>query len=114
MGAPVAKSNGMGVAALVLGILSILGGLFVVGGILGVLAVIFGFVGRGRAKRGEADNGGMALAGIITGIIGILLSVLILVLAVFLVSSDGFKSFTECINDADGDQAKIEKCELDF
>ncbi|WP_267244580.1 DUF4190 domain-containing protein [Streptomyces sp. PR69] len=68
-------SNGMGVTAMVLGILSVC--LFclygIVGLILGVLALIFGILGRKKAQRGEATNGGMALAGIILGSIGMLL-----------------------------------------
>ncbi|MFE3741919.1 DUF4190 domain-containing protein [Streptomyces sp. NPDC059134] len=68
-------SNGMGITALVLGILAVVTFCFWgIGIILGVLALIFGFVGRGRAQRGEANNAGMALAGIILGAIGALLS----------------------------------------
>ncbi|MEE1798755.1 DUF4190 domain-containing protein [Streptomyces sp. JV176] len=70
-----APSNGMGITALVLGILAVVTFCFWgVGIILGVLALIFGFVGRGRAQRGEANNAGMALAGIILGAIGTLIS----------------------------------------
>ncbi|MCX5400086.1 DUF4190 domain-containing protein [Streptomyces sp. NBC_00102] len=77
--APV-PSNGMGVTALVLGIVSI--PLFFLYGIvsivLGVLALIFGILGRKRAQRGEASNGGMALAGIITGSVGILVGAVVI------------------------------------
>ncbi|MFE3829300.1 DUF4190 domain-containing protein [Streptomyces sp. NPDC059092] len=70
-----APSNGMGITALVLGILAVVTFCFWgIGIILGVLALIFGFVGRGRAQRGEANNAGMALAGIILGAIGTLIS----------------------------------------
>ncbi|WP_338057722.1 DUF4190 domain-containing protein [Streptomyces sudanensis] len=41
--------------------------------VLGVLALIFGIIGRKRVQRGEANNGGMATAGIVTGTIGIVL-----------------------------------------
>ncbi|MEV7088212.1 DUF4190 domain-containing protein [Streptomyces sp. NPDC093085] len=69
------QSNGMGITALVLGILAVVSFCFWgLGILLGVLALIFGFVGRGRAQRGEANNAGMALAGIILGAIGTLLS----------------------------------------
>ncbi|WEV25070.1 hypothetical protein OYE22_07580 [Streptomyces sp. 71268] len=40
----------------------------VFGIVLGALAIIFGALGRGKARRGEANNGGAALAGIIIGI----------------------------------------------
>ena len=74
-GMPPTPQNGMGTAAMVLGILSCC--LFclygVVGLILGVLAVVFGVKGKRRADRGEATNRGQAQAGLITGIVGIIL-----------------------------------------
>jgi hypothetical protein len=78
-GGPV-PSNGMGTAAMVLGILAVC--LFCIYGIpsliLGALALIFGILGRKRANRGEASNSGQALAGIILGSIGIVLGVAII------------------------------------
>ncbi|MFI2202721.1 DUF4190 domain-containing protein [Streptomyces sp. NPDC020192] len=69
-----APSNGMGTAALVCGILATVGFLmWPVALVLGILAIIFGAVGRGKAKRGEATNPGMALAGLICGGAGIVL-----------------------------------------
>ncbi|MER6315916.1 DUF4190 domain-containing protein [Streptomyces sp. NPDC001581] len=75
-------SNGFGIAALVLGIISVLGCFLSFAGVaIGIAAVVFGALGKGKANRGEADNGGMALAGIILGAVGILLGVLILLAA---------------------------------
>ncbi|MFJ6699259.1 DUF4190 domain-containing protein [Streptomyces sp. NPDC091272] len=67
--------NGFGITAMVLGIVSIpmFCGWGVLGIILGIMAVIFGILGRKRVGRGVATNGGMALAGIITGAVGILI-----------------------------------------
>lgn len=76
--------NGFGVAALVLGIVSIPAGGIVFGIVFGILAVVLGVLGQGRVKRGEANNGGLALAGIVTGSLGILISLGILVLALVL------------------------------
>jgi hypothetical protein len=51
--------------------------------LLGVLAMIFGGIGRAKANRGEATNAGQALAGIICGAVGsalgVALGVLVLV-----------------------------------
>lgn len=73
-------SNGMGTASMVLGILAVC--LFCIYGIpsliLGTLALIFGIIGRKRAARGEADNAGQALAGLILGSIGIAIGVIII------------------------------------
>ncbi|WP_328301070.1 DUF4190 domain-containing protein [Streptomyces sp. NBC_00435] len=74
------KSNGFGVTALVLGIIAVVS--CYLGLLFGVPAVIFGVLGRGKAKRGEADNEGMALAGIITGAVGIVISCLFIALAI--------------------------------
>ncbi|MGW3741503.1 DUF4190 domain-containing protein [Streptomyces sp. NPDC005146] len=75
-----APSNGMGTAAMVLGILAVC--LFCIYGIpsliLGALALIFGILGRKRVQRGEATNSGQALAGIIMGSIGMVLGVAII------------------------------------
>ena len=53
-GAPLqATRNGLGTAALVLGILAIPGAITIIGGVLlGILAIILGAIGRSRAKRG--------------------------------------------------------------
>ncbi|MFI5684840.1 DUF4190 domain-containing protein [Streptomyces sp. NPDC051636] len=78
-------SNGMGTAGLVLGILAaICFCLWPLAIVLGVLAVIFGAVGRGKARRGEATNAGQALAGVICGAAGIVLG---LVVVAFLIAT---------------------------
>ncbi|MET9516711.1 DUF4190 domain-containing protein [Streptomyces sp. NPDC002994] len=71
--------NGLGTAALILGIIGALSGLipffFWLAGILGIIALIMGLAGRGRAKRGGATNKGVALAGTILGLISLIMSV---------------------------------------
>lgn len=78
------KKNGMGIAALVLGILSL--ALAIFGGfpgvILGVLAIIFGAVGMSRAKKGRATNRGMAIAGLVLGVLGAIIGAVILFYAI--------------------------------
>ncbi|MFJ4695684.1 DUF4190 domain-containing protein [Streptomyces sp. NPDC088766] len=71
-----APSNGMGITAMVLGIVAAVGFcLWPVAIIVGVLALIFGLIGRSKANRGEATNPGQALAGIICGAVGLALGV---------------------------------------
>ncbi|MER5785215.1 hypothetical protein ABT104_26410 [Streptomyces mobaraensis] len=79
--APAVPDNGFGTAALVLGIVSLVLAVSVVLGlVLGVLAVIFGAVGRAKAVRGVATNRGQAVAGLILGALGLAASVAVLVL----------------------------------
>lgn len=69
--APVlAPANGLGTTGMVLGIVGAALCLVpVVGFVLGLLATVFGGVGLGKANRGEATNKGMAVAGLVLGII---------------------------------------------
>jgi hypothetical protein len=71
--------NGLGVAALCCGIVGIFIGLIPLAGIiampLGILAIIFGAVSIRRASRGEASKG-MAIAGLITGVAALVLSII--------------------------------------
>ena len=73
-----APRNGVGTTALILGIIGVLVGIiplfFWVAGILGVIGLVLGFVGRGRFERSEATNGTMALWGIITSLAALVLS----------------------------------------
>jgi hypothetical protein len=86
-GMPMAPSNGLGTASLVLGIVAAVGFcLWPVALVCGVLALVFGGIGRGRARRGQATNAGQALAGIICGAVGVALGIAFLV--VFLVLPD--------------------------
>jgi len=66
----VAPQNGMGTAALVMGILQFI----CIGTIGSILAVIFGKIGMNKADQGLANNRGVAKAGFILGIIGLALS----------------------------------------
>ncbi|MCX5268010.1 DUF4190 domain-containing protein [Streptomyces sp. NBC_00199] len=69
-------NNGTGVAGLVLGILAaVVFCLWPLAIVFGILGVVFGAIGRGKARRGEASNPGQALAGIICGAVGLVLAV---------------------------------------
>ncbi|MEU1316508.1 DUF4190 domain-containing protein [Streptomyces tibetensis] len=81
-GMPPAPQNGLGIAAMVLGIVSCT--LFCLYGVVslvtGILAIVFGIKGRKRAEAGVATNHGQAQAGLIMGIIGIILGITVIVL----------------------------------
>lgn len=107
--------NGFGIAALVLGILSLVTSFSVVGGILlGLAAIVFGALGRGRANKGLANNGGMALTGLILGAVGLLVSIVFAVLVGSLLSRGDFGSLTECLEAAGSDQAAQQECSAEF
>ncbi|HEX2031651.1 MAG TPA: DUF4190 domain-containing protein [Actinomycetota bacterium] len=70
---PYGKTNGFAIASLVLGIVGILG-LWLIGPIL---ALVFGYMGKGQIDRsGGVEQGrGMAIAGIVLGWVGIVWSI---------------------------------------
>lgn len=73
--------NGLGTTALIMGLLQ-----FVCLGTIGsILAIVFGILGRKKAKQGLATNGGMATAGLILGIVGIVLSIIGAIIFVFVI-----------------------------
>ena len=61
-------TNGMGVAALVLGIVGLIVSWFTLG-IPSILAIVFGILGISKAKKDPRYGSGMAIAGLVMGII---------------------------------------------
>lgn len=111
-GAPTVMRNGLGVAALITGILALPAmctGFF--GIPLGIAAIILGFVGRGRVKKGEANNGGIATAGIFLGALAIVVSIFLLI---WLFKGADVPQFFDCLNTAGQDTVKTDQCTTDF
>lgn len=109
---PVSR-NGMGTAALVLGLLGLLLGVLLIGGLLGALAVVFGAIGLSRARHGRASNGWAALTGIITGALGMLIAV-VLVVAVVRVYGPTFDTYFRCLQRAQGNPTTVQSCVTQF
>ncbi len=80
---PSSGGNGLGIASLILGILSIPFAFFIspLGIILGILALIFGIIQRKKSPNGVATTG------LVLGIIGALLSIVVIIIAVLLVAT---------------------------
>ncbi|MBC8106448.1 MAG: DUF4339 domain-containing protein [Anaerolineae bacterium] len=75
-------TDGFAIASLVLALVSFpLQCGYLIGMIPAILAIIFGFLARGRIRRGERTGTGMALAGLICGFISAGLVVVFIVIA---------------------------------
>jgi hypothetical protein len=114
-GSPAARRrNGMGTAALVLGVVALVLVLLLlfspIGAFLGLLAVLFGILGIMRANRGEADNRGQAVAGLVTGGIALLVGVFLTISigTWFATHVNDFNDFGRCMEDAVGSAAREE------
>ena len=75
------SENTNGVVALVTGILSF----FVCPNVLSIVAIIFGRKGMQSAAEGRANNGGMARAGYILGIVSLVLAAIFFVIWILLI-----------------------------
>jgi hypothetical protein len=108
------RRNGFGIAALVLGIVGVLLFWTALGGIvLGLLAVIFGVLGFRRGRRGVATNGTMAVIGAVLGALALVVSSVLLAMGVAVINSDEFKSYQDCIEQANS-QSERQDCARDF
>lgn len=100
--------NGLAITSLVLGILGLATSWLTFPGIvLGILAVIFGGVGIARSRSDRVSNMGMAIAGLVAGLIAIVIGTLLLVYALQIASDclDQYgqnptdQELTQCIQD---------------
>lgn len=94
-----------------LGLLALLLFWTIIGGIVfGLLALIFGLLGRGRAKRGEATNGGMSIAGVVLGVLGLLFTIGFITLGLLFWNSPTGRDYQQCLEQSAGDPVKIQQC----
>jgi hypothetical protein len=106
------RRNGMGTTALVLGVVAIVLVLLLLfaplGAFLGLLAVLFGILGLLRVNRGEADNRGQVVAGLVTGGLALLIGIFITISVGtwFSTHVNDFNRFGRCIDDAVGSAAR--------
>ncbi len=106
--------NGLGIAALVLGLIALFTFWTVFGGILlGLAAIVLGIIGFRRQRRGQATNGTMAVIGAVLGVLALLASAIILAIGVSIFSGEGFDNLKDCLDNAQtaGERAD---CEKDF
>ncbi|WP_444684417.1 DUF4190 domain-containing protein [Alkalicoccus luteus] len=81
------QTNSRALMALIFGILSIVLFLLPIGGIIfALLGIVLGFIGRRETRANLEKGSGLALAGIICGIIGLLIPAAMAVLAFFFFS----------------------------
>ena len=112
---PVGPRNGLGVASLVIAIIALVTCASVVlGVILGIVAVVIGLAARGRVKRGQANNGGIAIAGIVLGLVAIVASLAFIAIWAAVFKDVGGQDYMNCLNKAGNDATQIQKCADQF
>lgn len=112
---PAGPRNQLGTWALVLAMLALLFSWTIIGGVIGgLIAVVLGFAGRGRAARGEADNGPIANAGIGLGALGVIVAVAFVPIWIGFFAKAGMGDYVRCMEQAGTDRAAQAQCENTF
>ncbi len=115
---PVELKNGLGIASLVLAIIGLLSVwvpvVNVVSIVLGIVAVVVGFLGRRRVKRGAANNGGVAIAGIVLGALAIVVGLAFIAIWTAVWKDVGGGDYIDCMQKAGSDQVQQQRCADQF
>ncbi len=115
---PPQTSNGVGIAALVVGIVALLiSWIPFLGLLLAIVALVLGIIGIRKASRGQATNKGMAITGVVTGGLALLIGAFFTIGTIALFSSEEFQNIFECTQQAqtvEEQQACQEQFEQDF
>jgi hypothetical protein len=112
---PVAPKNGLGIASLVLAVVGLLSVATVFAPIvLGIVAVVIGFFGRGRAKRGTANNGGVAIAGIVLGGLAIVVGLAFIAIWTTVWEDVHGGDYIDCTQKAGSNHALQQRCADQF
>ncbi|MEU6026298.1 DUF4190 domain-containing protein [Streptomyces tauricus] len=107
-------SNGLAIAALVLGIAACVFFWTVFGGIvLGLVGLVLGIVAARRARGGRAPHRGMAIVGAVLSALAVIASAVIVAIGVSFLTSDSFKDYNDCVQHADN-QSERDQCSEDF
>ncbi|MGH3562990.1 MAG: DUF4190 domain-containing protein [Mycobacterium sp.] len=108
---PSGPKNGLGIASLVVAIAGLVTALSVIGGVvLGSVAVLLGFLGHARVKRREADNGAVAVAGIVLGALAIVAGIACIFIYVGIWKSVGGSDYVDCMTKAGSDPVLQQQC----
>jgi len=112
---PAGPRNQLGTWALVLAVLALLFSWSIIGGIIGGLtAVVLGLAGRGRAVRGEADNGPIATAGIGLGALAVIVGAAFVPIWIDFFTEAGMGDYVRCMEQAGSDRTAQVQCENTF
>ncbi|MFE6667566.1 DUF4190 domain-containing protein [Streptomyces sp. NPDC057697] len=97
--------NGTAVAAMVLGIISLVTSIFFVGGPLGVIGLVLGVVALVKARR-TGTGRGMSVTGVLASFLAIVVSVLVAVLLAWYADNtqkcyrpDSFQQYRQCVHE---------------
>jgi hypothetical protein len=111
---PVGPRNGLGTASLVVAIIGLFTCAVVFGAGFGVAAVVIGVVALGRVRRGVANNGPVAVAGIVLGSVAIVASIAFIAIWITFWNNVGGADYFACLQKAGPDKSAQQQCQSQF
>ena len=111
----VAPKNGLAIASLVLAVIGLVSVATVFAPIgLGVVATVIGVIAHGRAKRGIANNGGVAIAGIVLGALAIVVGLAFIAIWTTVWKDVGGGDYIDCMQKAGSGKLEQQHCADQF
>jgi Na+/H+-dicarboxylate symporter len=100
----------MAIASLIIGIVSFFTAVVVFGGLLGIVGLILGIAALGRARRLQGTGRGVAITGLITSALAVLITLIVVFTVVPYISNHRpqFRQFTRCMDRAADAQERTE------
>ncbi|WP_040814435.1 DUF4190 domain-containing protein [Nocardia concava] len=109
------QRKGMAITAMIFGILAVLTFWTVfVGVVCGLVALVLGAIAMVKARRGSTGGFGMALTGVITGLIAIIGSCIVGAFLWIFFKDTGGTDLIDCLEKAGNDQSKVQQCQDEF
>jgi hypothetical protein len=99
----------------VLGIIGVITFFIIIGGVIGIVALILGIVALQRVRKGQGGGNGMAIAGTVLGGVAIVITAVyaIAVGAFFARFGSQFSNFQDCLSHATTAQEQ-QDCQIRF
>ena len=109
------KGNPLGLTAMVLGIvaavLAFIPCIGWLGFIPGVLAIIFGALSLKKVNAGEADGKGMSIAGLVCGLVAVIINIAMLVILAGAVAAvdDAFDGYDDAMDELEDAMRELDR-----
>lgn len=102
--------TGLAITGMVLGIVGLCTSLFYVGGVIGIVGLVFSIIALRRVKRGLGGGKGMAIAGLVTSIVSIVVNLVEVVFLVWLFSTAAHCSQQDSTPDPNTGLSQVDRC----
>lgn len=107
--------NGLGTAALVLGVVGMISTWSIFGGLIfGITATALGVLAYRRVRGGQADNGAVAISGLVLGILAIVVSLVFIPIWSGFLDQVGYSDYSKCMSEAGQDTKAVNACLMEF